>query len=204
MRFVVHPENPESRKLRHISDILQDGGVVIYPTDTVYALGCDMYNKKAIERLCQLKGIKPKDALFSVVTDSLGNLSLLSKGIDTPAYRLIKSNTPGPFTFILNASKEIPHFFNNNRKTIGIRIPDDRICLEMLASFDRPLVSTTLPILDEVSEYTDPDEIYNLFSDRVDALVDGGYGGTEVSTIVDLTTDTPQILRQGKGQIDEI
>ncbi len=204
MRFVVHPDNPEIRKLKHISEILADGGIIIYPTDTVYALGCDIYNKKSIEKLCQIKGIAPKKALFSVVTDSLGNLSLLSKGIDTPQYRIIKNNTPGPFTFILNASKEIPHFFNSNRKTIGIRIPENKICLEMLADFGKPLVSTTLPLEGEVSEYTDPDYIYELMGGRVDALVDGGFGGAAVSTIIDMTTDTPEILRQGKGQIDEI
>ncbi len=204
MRIIVHPDTPEIRKLKHISEILADGGIIIYPTDTVYALGCDMYNKKSIEKLCQIKGIAPKKALFSVVTDSLGNLSLLSKGIDTPQYRLIKNNTPGPFTFILNASKEIPHFFNNNRKTIGIRIPENKICLEMLADFGKPLVSTTLPILPDVSEYTDPDYIYDHMSSRIDALVDGGFGGTEVSTIVDMTSSTPEIIRQGKGLIDEI
>ncbi len=204
MRIVVHPDNPEPRKLKIISEILSDGGVIIYPTDTVYALGCDIYSKKAIEKLCQIKGLQPKKALFSVVTDSLGNLSLLSKGIDTPQYRLIKNYTPGPFTFILNASKEIPHFFNNNRKTVGIRIPDNRICIEMLADFGNPLVSTTLPIHDTVSEYTDPDHIYDIFDSRVDALIDGGIGGTDVSTIVDLTTGNPEIIRQGKGVMHEI
>ncbi len=204
MRFVLHPENPEIRKLKLISEILSEGGIVAYPTDTVYALGCDIYNKKAIQKLCQIKGVQPNKALFSVVTDSLGNLSLLSKGIDTPQYRLIKNYTPGPFTFILNASKEIPHFFNNNRKTIGIRIPDNRICLEMLADFEKPLVSTTLPINDEVSEYTDPDEIYKILGSRIDALVDGGFGGSEVSTIIDMTSGEPEIIRQGKGIIHEL
>ncbi len=204
MRLHIHPENPEVRKLRIASEILREGGIIIYPTDTVYALGCDIYNKKAIEKLCKIKNIKPSKALFSVVTDSLGNLSLLSKSIDTPVYRLIKNYTPGPFTFILNASKEIPHFFNSNRKTIGIRIPEDKVCLELLAEFGNPLVSTTIPIDADIEDYTDPDYIYENMQMKIDAMLDVGTGGTELSTIVDLTSGHPEIIRQGIGELHEI
>lgn len=204
MRLHIHPENPEARKLHMVSEALEAGGVIIYPTDTVYAIGCDINNKKAIEQLCRIKNIPMKKALFSVVTDSLNSLSKLAKSIDTPVYRFIKSHTPGAYTFILEASREVPHFFNNNRKTIGIRIPDDNVCLAIVSDFGREIVSTTLPIdVTEVEQYTDPDYIYDRMQNQIDVMVDTGPGGTEVSTIIDCTGGGIEIIRQGKGEVDE-
>ncbi len=198
----IHPENPERRKINEAVEILQQGGLIIYPTDTVYGIGCSIQNKTAIERLCKIKNIPPKKAMFSVMTDSLNNLSLLSKSINTSTYRFIKSNTPGPYTFILQASKQIPHYFNSNRKTIGIRIPDNNICKELSEQLGHPIVSTSLPENVQVEEYTDPEIINDKIGHLVDMVIDGGPGGIEPSTVIDCTSDDIVIIREGKGAED--
>ncbi len=195
----IHPENPEKRKIQKAIDILQQDGIIIYPTDTVYGMGCSLHSKSAIDRLCQIKNIQAKKAMFSVMTDSLNNLSLLSKSIDTATFRFIKSNTPGPYTFVLPASKEIPHYFNSKRKTIGIRIPDNTICRDLCELNGHPVVSTSLPENDRVEEYTDPELIYHNFGHLVDMVIDGGPGGIVPSTVLDCTGDEITVIREGKG-----
>lgn len=202
VEFELHPSNPDDRKIRAIVDILNDGGVIIYPTDTVYSFGCSLHNKKAIEKLAKLKDVKVKNATFSIIFSDLTQLSDYTKHIDRPTFKILNKNLPGPFTFILPASAKISKLFESNRKTIGIRIPDNEITLAILQELGHPLVTTSIHDDDEILEYsTDPHSISEKWSDKVDAIVDGGYGHIEASTVVDLSEGDVEIIRQGIGEL---
>ncbi|MFN5054639.1 MAG: L-threonylcarbamoyladenylate synthase [Bacteroidota bacterium] len=198
MLVSVHPDNPQQRIIQQIAGCLRDGGVVIYPTDTVYGLGCDIFQPKAVERICRIKGIDPAKANLSFVCSDLSDLSKYAKAITTPQYRFIKQYIPGPFTFILPASKEVPKMLKSKKNTIGLRVPDHTITHAIAAALGHPILSSSLPG-EMVEEYTDPEIIHARFSKLVDMVVDGGIGGMEYSTVVDMTEEQPKIIRQGMG-----
>ncbi len=196
----IHPINPQDRLVKQVAECLKDGGVIIYPTDTVYGFGCDIFQPKAIERICRIKGIDPAKANLSFVCSDLSDLSKYAKAISTPQYRFIKSHIPGPFTFILPASKEVPKILKSKKDTIGLRVPDHTVTHDISSALGHPLLSSSLPG-DMVEEYTDPEWIHEKFEKLVDLVVDAGIGGMQYSTIVDLTSDEPEIIRQGMGVI---
>ena len=197
----VHPENPQERIVKQIADCLKEGGVIIYPTDTVYGLGCDIFQPKAVERICRIKGINPEKANLSFVCSDLSDLSKYARSISTPQYRFIKQYIPGPFTFILPACKEVPKILKSKRNTIGLRVPDHTITHAIAAALGHPILSSSLPG-DMVEEYTDPDLIHSKFEKLVDMVVNGGIGGMEYSTIVDMTDEQPEVIRQGLGEVE--
>jgi tRNA threonylcarbamoyl adenosine modification protein (Sua5/YciO/YrdC/YwlC family) len=174
--------------------------VIIYPTDTVYGLGCDIFQPKAVERICRIKGIDPEKANLSFVCSDLSDLSKYARSISTPQYRFIKQNIPGPFTFILPASKEVPKILKSKKDTIGLRVPDHIITHAIAAELGHPILSSSLPG-EMVEEYTDPELIFNKFGKLVDLVVDGGIGGIEYSTVVDMTDEAPVVIRQGLGVV---
>lgn len=202
MFLELHPDNPNPRNVKTIIECLQDGGVIIYPTDTIYGLGCDIFNHKAVERIAKIKNVDFKKIHLSFICADLSDLSKYTKSISTPLYRILKQYLPGPFTFILTASKEVPKILQNKKSTIGLRIPDNNICNTLVNELGRPILSTSLPG-DMVEEYTNPELMYENFKNLVDIVVDGGAGGMIPSTIVDCTTDNYEIIRQGKGEFEE-
>lgn len=194
----MHPENPAERQVRQIVEILKEGGVIIYPTDTVYGIGCDIYKPKAIERVAQIKGIKPEKANFSIICYDLSHISDFTRPIDNNIFKLMKRNLPGPFTFILEANNNVPKILKSNRKSIGIRVPDNKIIREIVKELDNPIITTSLKTNDEIIEYnTDPELIFEEYRNLVDAVIDGGYGGLVASTVVDCTVNPPEIVRMG-------
>jgi tRNA threonylcarbamoyl adenosine modification protein (Sua5/YciO/YrdC/YwlC family) len=198
----VQKENLDTRKITQIVDVLNKGGVIIYPTDTVYSFGCSLMHKRAIERMAKLKGLKLKKANFSLICYDLSTLSEHTKFIDRPTYKILNKNLPGPFTFILNASNRIPKLFDTNKKTVGIRIPDSDIAREIVREMGNPLVTTSLHDDDEILEYsTDPYEIADRWENQVDMIVDGGYGKNEPSTVVDCSDGDIEVIRQGIGEL---
>lgn len=205
MLIDIHPDNPEPRKIKQVVECLQDGGLVIYPTDTVYGLGCDIYNQKAIEKLCRLKGIKPEKMSFSFICNDLSHISEYTLNLDTPTYKLMRRALPGPFTFILKANNSIPKLFKNNKRTVGIRIPDHAIPRAIVQELGHPIITTSIHHEDEVLDYiTEAYLIEERFGKLVDIIINGGTGGIEPSTIVDCTGDEPVVLREGKGDPDII
>lgn len=198
MLLEIHPENPQPRLIKQIIECLKDGGVIIYPTDTIYGLGCDIMQHKAIEKICQIKNIDPQKAQLSFICSDLSHLSDYTKSIDTPLYRMLKSYLPGPYTFILPASKQVPKILQSKKSTIGLRVPHNVICQQILTALGNPILSTSLPG-EMVEDYTDPEIIHEKFEYLVDFVIDGGIGGMTPSTIVDCTTDDWTILRQGLG-----
>lgn len=198
MLLHVHPNNPNIRHIKTIAECLQDGGVIIYPTDTIYGLGCNIYKHKAIERICLIKHIEPSKAQLSFICYDLSNLSKYTKSISTPLYRMLKSYLPGPFTFILPASKEVPKLLQNKKNTIGLRVPDNNIARAILSELQYPIISASLPG-EMVEEYTNPELIYENFKNLVDIVVDGGIGGMVPSTIINCINEPYEITRQGKG-----
>lgn len=201
MLIQIHPENPQPRLIKQVIECLKDGGVIVYPTDTIYGLGCDIMQHKAIDRICTIKNINPQKSQLSFICKDLSNLSDYTKSIDTPLYRMLKNYLPGPYTFILPASKLVPKILQSKKSTIGLRIPDNFICQEILASLGNPILSTSLPG-EMVEDYTDPEIIYSRFENLVDFVIDGGTGGMIPSTIVDCTTDDWTVTRQGLGEWD--
>ncbi len=200
----IYPHNPNPIKISEAVEILRNGGLVIYPTDTVYGLGASIQKPRAIEKLAQIKGIKPEKARFTLLFHSLSQMSDYTKQIDTPTFKIIKRGTPGPYTFILPATHKLPKLFQK-RKTIGFRIPDNPILLEILRELGHPIVNISLKDDDEIIEYTtDPELIYEKWRNRVDAVIDGGILEKTPSTVIDLTGDEPEIVREGKGSIDII
>ena len=198
----LYPENPDERKIRHIVDVLRNGGVIIYPTDTIYGMGCDIFNSKALERIRQIKGIKGKDLNLSFICHDLSHLSEYARRVETPIFKLMKKSLPGPFTYILESSSKVPRILNTRKKTVGIRVPDNSIPREIVKTLGNPIITTSILDHDEIIEYsTDPSLIYETFESQVDIVIDGGFGGNEPSTVVDCTTDEPMILRQGIGDI---
>jgi len=203
MFIEISPEHIDDRLVQQVVDVLKDGGIVIFPTDTVYSAGCDLYNKKALEKLAKLKGVKLNKARFSIICPNLSDLSNYVKQIDRPTFKLLKQNLPGPFTFILAATNEIPRLFDSNRKEIGIRIPNNKVTLRLAEMLGRPIATTSLhDDEDEILDYfTDPYEIYQRFEEQVDAVIDGGYGKLDASTVIDCTSGAPEIIRQGIGEL---
>ncbi len=200
MLVKIYPENPNERELTRIVNILNDGGIVIYPTDTVYAMGCHALNVKAVERICQMKGINPNKSNLSIICHDLSNISEYAK-VDNNTFKIMKRNLPGAFTFILNATSQLPKIYKH-RKTVGIRIPDNNIVRQLVERLGAPILTTSVKDDDEVMEYsTDPELIHEKYEHLVDAVIDGGYGGLDASTVVDCTDGECLIIRQGKGEL---
>jgi len=200
MLIKIYPENPNSKEVEKVVKILSDGGIIIYPTDTVYAMGCDALNVRAIEEVCRIKMVNPEKKSLSIICNDLSNISEYAK-VDNATFKLMKKNLPGAFTFILNITSSLPKIFKN-KKTVGIRIPDNNIIREIIKELGNPVLTTSLKADDEVVEYlTDPELIYEKYQNVVDAVIDGGYGGLEASTVVDCTKGEFEILRQGKGEL---
>jgi len=195
----VNSENPNARHIKTITECLLDGGVIIYPTDTIYGLGCDILQQKAVEKICKLKNLPPEKAQLSFICYNLSDLSKYSKGISTPLYRMLKEHLPGPYTFILPASREVPKILRSKKSTIGLRVPDNNIARAIAHQLSRPILSTSLPG-EMVEEYTDPELIYEKFKNLVDIMVDGGVGGTIPSTVIDCTKDEYEVIRMGAGE----
>ncbi|HRO44126.1 MAG TPA: L-threonylcarbamoyladenylate synthase, partial [Flavipsychrobacter sp.] len=177
MLLRIHPDNPPPRHIRAVVDALRDGGVIIYPTDTIYGLGCDIYNTKAIERICRIKNIDPKKAQFSFVCADLSDLSDYAKSINTPIFRILKNSLPGPYTFILEASKQVPKLLKSKKDTVGIRVPNHHISQAIIKELGHPIMSVSLPMEADIEYYTDPEIIHDLFEKQVDIVIDGGIGG---------------------------
>ncbi|MDG5491252.1 L-threonylcarbamoyladenylate synthase [Psychroserpens sp. SPM9] len=198
----IYEENPNPKEIAKVVNVLKKGGLVIYPTDTVYGLGCDITNLKALEKIARIKGVKLEKSNFSFICEDLSNLSDYVKQIDTATFKILKRALPGPYTFILPGSKSLPHPFKK-RKTVGIRIPNNAIVLEIVRQLGNPLVSTSIRDEDYVIEYTtDPELIVEKWDNLVDLVIDGGYGDNEASTVIDLSEDTPVIIREGKGDLE--
>lgn len=196
----LYEENPNPREIGKIADVLRDGGVIIYPTDTVYAIGCDALNVRAVEEVCRIKGINPTKAQLSIICYDLSDISEYAK-VDNNTFKLMKRNLPGPFTFILNITSSLPKLYKN-RKTVGIRVPDNNIIRELVRELGNPIMTTSVKDDDGVKEYTtDPELIYEKYEKQVNLVIDGGYGGIEGSTVVDCTGGEIEIVRQGKGEL---
>ncbi len=196
-------ENPNPREIRKIVDILRDGGIIIYPTDTVYGMGCDITNARAVEKVARMKEIKVEKSNFSFICNDFSQLSIYTKPINNSIFKLIRKNLPGPFTFILDANNNVPKFFKGKKKTVGIRIPDNNIIREIVAELGNPIMSTSIHDEDEILEYTtDPELIYEKYKETVDVVIDGGPGKLTPSTIVDCTGNDIEIVRAGKGTLE--
>lgn len=203
MLIPLHPKNPNPRDLKKVVELLNNGGVVIFPTDTIYAMGCCLTNKKAIERMCRITGKKPEKVNFSLICSDLSNIAEYTAPMDKAVFRMVKNNLPGPFTFILNANNNVTKVFAGNKKTIGIRVPDNAIAQALVKELGCPLAVTTIHA-DDVREYmTDPEEIHEQFGHLVDCVVDGGAGGNVPSTIIDCSEGSIEVVRQGKGIVNE-
>ena len=198
MLLHIYPDNPQPRLLKQLAECLRDGGIIIYPTDTIYGIGCDILQPKAVEKICRIKGVDPAKAQLSFICKDLSHLSDYTKSIDTPLYRMLKNHLPGAFTFILPASKQVPKILQSKKSTIGLRVPDNNICRALGDALGNPILSASLPG-EMVEDYTDPEVIFENFKDRVDFVIDGGIGSMVPSTIVDCTTDDWTVLRQGLG-----
>jgi len=203
MLISIYKENMNQKHIRQIVDLLESGGIIIYPTDTVYAMGCDINATKSIEKIARFKGLNPKNPALSLIFHDMSQLSEYTIVRDNTIFKLLKRNLPGPFTFIVQANNQIPKLFKNKKKTVGIRIPDNDIVLELVRELGRPIITTSIHDPDELVEYTtDPELIYEKFRDFADIVVDGGYGNNEASTIVDCTGDEITIERQGLGILE--
>jgi tRNA threonylcarbamoyl adenosine modification protein (Sua5/YciO/YrdC/YwlC family) len=198
MLMHIHPRDPQPRLIKQAVATLQQGGVIIYPTDTIYGLGCDIFQQKAIERICRIKQVDPRKAQLSFVCSDLSHLADFAKQLPNPVYRLLKEYLPGPYTFILPASKMVPKMIQSKKDTIGLRIPDNNIALAIVKELGRPILSASLPG-ELVEDYTDPEVMYENFMNDVDIVIDGGMGGTIPSTIVDCTGEDPVVIREGLG-----
>jgi tRNA threonylcarbamoyl adenosine modification protein (Sua5/YciO/YrdC/YwlC family) len=198
MLISIHPTNPQPRQLAIIKDCLESGGIIAYPTDTIYGLGCDIFHPEAVEKICAIKKVNPEKAQLSFICADLSNLSNYAKSINNSLFRILKSTLPGPFTFVLPASKEVPKILQNKKKTIGLRIPDNKIALAIIETLGHPILSASFPG-ENIEDYTDPEIIQEHWGKQIDIVVDGGIGGIIPSTVVDCTTDEYVILRQGAG-----
>ncbi|MDR2955600.1 MAG: threonylcarbamoyl-AMP synthase [Prevotella sp.] len=200
MLIKLYEENPNQKEIDKIVKVLQDGGLIIYPTDTVYAIGCDALNVRAVEEICKMKDINPAKSNLSIICYDLSNISEYAR-VDNATFKLMKKNLPGAFTFILNTTSSLPKIYKN-KKTVGIRVPDNNIIRQLVHELGNPILTTSIKDDDEVVEYTtDPELIYEKYQDMVNVVIDGGYGGIEGSTVVDCTGDEPEIIRQGSGEL---
>lgn len=205
MLVKIYPDNPDERNLQKVVDCLRSGGIVICPTDTVYTLCCDIYKPKSIERIAKIKKIKPEKANFSFICHDLSHLSDYTKHVETSIFKVMRRALPGPFTFILEASRNVPKLFQSNKKTVGIRIPNNKICLEIVRLLENPIMSTSIHDDDDIIEYsTDPELIHEKYKDIVDIVIDGGYGNNIPSTILNCTNGDIEIVRQGLGILEEV
>jgi len=199
----IHPINPEGRKIARIVDILKNGGVIIYPTDTIYGIGCDLMNRKSIERLCQIINVKPQKLDLSFICQDLSQVSNYVRRMDTPVFKILKKALPGPYTFILESSSKVPKILDVNKKTVGIRIPANLIPLALVQQLGNPIISSSIKDEDIIREYTtDPEKIYDDFKHKVDVVIDGGPGGNVASSVIDCTGDTLSIIRKGLGDVE--
>ncbi|MEQ8304542.1 MAG: L-threonylcarbamoyladenylate synthase [Cyclobacteriaceae bacterium] len=199
----IHPINPEPRKIDQVVSVLQGGGIIVYPTDTIYGIGCDLFNKKSLERLCRIQGIKPKQLNLSFICSDMSHVSQFVKRIDTPFFKILKKTLPGPYTYIFESNSNVPKILGVNKKTAGIRIPNHAIPLDIVSKLGNPLISSSIKDDDKIKEYTtDPEEIYEDFKNEVDLVIDGGPGGNVPSTVVDLSGSVPVVIRQGLGDFD--
>jgi len=202
MLVKIYPENPNPREIQKVVEVLRSGGLVIYPTDTIYGLGCDINNSKAVEKISLIKGLNLKKDHLSFICHDMSHLSSYTKPLDSYVFKLLKKHLPGPFTFILPANNNVPKLFKNNKKTIGFRIPDNSIIREIVRELGNPVLNTSIHDEDEIIEYTtDPELIYEKYQNLVDIIIDGGFGDNQASTVVDCTKTPYEILRQGKGKI---
>ena len=203
MLLEIHPKNPDARKIQQAVKILDKDGIIIYPTDTVYGIGCDIFNQKAVDKICKLRGLNPVKARLSFICKDIAQIAEYAKQIDNETFRLMKKNTPGAFTFVLNSSNEVPKMFKNKKRTIGVRVPDNNIVLELVEQLGRPILTTSLKNDDEILEYfTDPIDIFEDFKNQVNLVIDGGIGGNVASTVIDCTKGEFDILREGAGEIN--
>lgn len=202
MLLRIHPETPSERQIKIAVECLRDSGVIICPTDTIYGLACDIYQPKAVEKIARIKGIKKEKANFSFICHNLSHLSDFTRPIDNSVYKLMKSYLPGPYTFILDANNNVPKIFQSKKKTVGIRVPDNNIPIEIVRMLGNPIMSTSIRDEDDLLEYTtDPELIYEKYKDLVDIVIDAGFGDNTPSTIIDCTLETPLVLREGKGKV---
>ncbi|OQX81636.1 MAG: threonylcarbamoyl-AMP synthase [Bacteroidetes bacterium 4484_276] len=203
MLLKIYPENPSQRQVSMVVECLNDGGIVICPTDTVYGLTCDIFKSKAIERIARIKGIKPQKANFSFICHDLSQLSDFTKPINNNIYKMMKRALPGPYTFIVEANNTVPKYIQNKKKNVGIRIPDNNIPVEIVRQLGHPIMSTSIHDEDDIVEYTtDPELIYEKYQDIVDIVIDGGYGGNEASTVINCVNNELEIVREGLGSLD--
>ena len=201
----MYPENPDPRKITKVVDVLSKGGIIIYPTDTVYGLGGDIFNPKALDRVRQIKGIKGKNLNLSFICYDLSHLSEYTRRVTTPIFKIMKKGLPGPYTFLLEASTKVPKILNANKKTVGIRVPDNNIPREIVRELGNPIITTSIHDEDEILEYsTDPELIHEKFDQLVDIVIDGGSGNIEASTVVDCTSGEPELVRQGLGDFADL
>jgi tRNA threonylcarbamoyl adenosine modification protein (Sua5/YciO/YrdC/YwlC family) len=202
MLIRLYEDNPDQRRILQIVDVLRKGGIIIFPTDTVYSIGCDITKEKAVEKIAQIKGIKIEKSQFSFICHDLSHLSDYAKPIPNNVFKLMKRNLPGPFTFILEANNNVPRYFKGKKKTVGIRVPDNNIIREIVRELGNPIFSSSIHDKDEIIGYTtDPELIHDDWGEKADIVIDGGYSGNEVSTIVDCTNDEINIIREGKGEL---
>src|SRR5687767_3417096 len=199
MLLHIHPQNPQPRLIKQVADILRKGGIIIYPTDTVYGIGCDITEHKAVERICRIKQVDPQKAQLSFVCHDLSQLSVYAKQLPTPVYRSLKQYLPGPYTFILEASRQVPKILKTKKDTVGIRVPDNRIARAIVQELGNPILSASLPG-ENVADYTDPEMMQEHFGKLVDLVIDGGIGGMVPSTVIDFTEAAPEVLRMGAGE----
>ncbi|MFV0604341.1 MAG: L-threonylcarbamoyladenylate synthase [Niabella sp.] len=199
MLINIHPKDPQPRLLKQVVETLKTGGVIVYPTDTIYGLGCDIYQPKAIEKISRIKGIDPKKAQFSIVCSDLSHLSTFAKQISNANFRTLKEYLPGPYTFVMPASKQVPKILQGRKDTIGLRVPDNKITIQLIKELGNPILSTSLPG-ENVEEYTDPEIIFENYKNLVDIVVDGGIGGTIPSTVLSLQEGEFEVIREGAGQ----
>lgn len=200
----IHPENPDQRKIDQVVEVLRNGGIVIYPTDTIYGIGCDIFNQRAVERVCQIKGVKVDKTQLSFICEDISHISEYVRNISTPVFKVMKKSLPGPFTFLLHSSSKVPRIINAKKKTVGIRVPDHNIPHMLVKQLGNPIITTSVHDEDEVLEYTtDPELIYEKYHKLVDIVIDGGYGNNIPSTVIDCTGDMMEVVRQGAGDIQQ-
>lgn len=199
MLLHIHPDNPQPRNIATVVECLRNGGVVIYPTDTIYGIGCSILNPEAITRIARIKKIDVKKANFSFICSDLSHLSDYARSVDTPIFRMLKAALPGPYTFILEASKQVPKLLKTKKDTVGIRVPDNKICQMLIKELGHPIMSASLPMDGHIEYFTDPEIMHDLFENVVDIVIDGGPGHILSSTVIDCTSGKPELIREGAG-----